>query len=210
MTRAWSGISRRGFLSAGAVGLGALGITASWLWLRTDDRAYRAMVGGAVPVVLTVGELAILEALADAIVEPAPGAPTARQAQTARRIDRELFFHKGSKELFFRRGGKLVSDVKLSLSLIEWLPVASFAGRKFTALSAADKVLFLRGCETSRWSIRSQAFSGLKFLILFFYYTDDRTWPSIGYAGPTVPEKFFEGGNRISNLSAISAGGDHS
>ncbi len=194
MTRAWRGLSRRGFLSAGAIGLGALGITASWLWLRTDDRTYRAMVGGAEPVVLTVGELAILKTLADAVVEPASGAPTADQAETARRIDRELFFH---------RRTKLVSDVRLSLSLIEWLPVAGFAGRKFTALSAADKALFLRGCETSRWSIRSQAFSGLKFLIFFFYYSDDRTWPSIGYAGPTVPEKFFEGGNRISNLPPI-------
>jgi len=192
--RTGSGVSRRGFLGAGAVGLGALGVAASWLWLRTDNSHYRSMIGGAVPVVLTVGELAILQALADAFVEPAQDAPSAREAQTARRIDRELSFHLGSK---------LVSDVKLSLSLIEWLPLAGLSGRKFTTLTPAEKLSFLRACETSRWSIRNQAFAGLKFLILFFYYSDDRTWPTIGYAGPTVPEKFFAGGNRISNLSPI-------
>ena len=191
-----AGLSRRGFLGASAAGLGILGIAAAgWEWLGPSEAHYRALVGDAVPAVLSVKELAILGALADAVITAKPGTPTAGQAQTARRIDRELAFQSESK---------LVSDVKLSLAFLEHLPALDFLGLRFTALSAAGKIAFLRNCETSSWSSRSRAFAGLKFLILFFYYTDDRTWPSIGYGGPQVAEKFFEGGNRIANLPAIA------
>lgn len=191
----WNGLSRRGFLGAGAAGAGVLVAAGGWLWWRGGDGVYHAMADGAVPSVLSVKELAILATLAEQVIAVAPGAPTVRQAETARRIDRELSFHEGSK---------LLSDVKLSLALIEHWPTLDFIGSRFTALSAADKTRFLRNCETSSWSLRREAFAGLKFLIVFFYYSDDRTWPSIGYGGPLVPEKLFEGGNRIANLPPLS------
>lgn len=190
-------LSRRGFLGASAVGLGVAGAAAGWFWFAGDEGSYRRALGGAVPVTLTVAELAILDALAGSVIAPAPTGPSVREAQTARRIDRELFFHAGSK---------LVSDVKLSLALIEWLPWLGLMGGKFSELKEADRLAFLKACESSRWSIRNQAFAGLKFLILFFYYSDDRTWPSIGYSGPQVAEKFYEGGNRIANLTPVESG----
>ncbi len=190
-----NGLSRRGFLGAGAVGAAALVAAGSWFWWDGDDATYRAMIGAAVPTVLSVKQLAILGALAEAVIVAAPGAPTAAEAETARRIDRELIFHKDSK---------LVSDVKASLALLEHLPALDFLGTRFTALGAADKARFLRNCETSSWSARTQAFVGLKFLILFFYYTDSRTWHSIGYGGLQVAEKFFEGGNTIANLPPVA------
>lgn len=190
-----SSLSRRGFLGAGAAGLGLLSAAAAgWAWLRSNDAVYRSLVGDVVPNALTVSELAILGALAEAMIVPAPGTPTANQAQTARRIDRELAFHSESK---------LLSDVKTSLLFLEHLPVIDLSGLRFTALSAAGRVNFLEACARSQWGLRQTAYAGIKFLILFFYYTDDRTWRSIGYAGPTVPEKMFEGGNRITNLPAI-------
>ncbi|MDE2135294.1 MAG: twin-arginine translocation signal domain-containing protein [Alphaproteobacteria bacterium] len=190
-----NGVSRRGFLGAGAVGTTALVTAGSWFWWDGGDATYRAMIGGAVPAVLNVKELAILGALAETVIAVAPGAPTAGEAETARRIDRELVFHKGSK---------LVSDVKASLIMLEHLPALDFLGTRFTALDAADKTHFLRNCETSSWSARVQAFTGLKFLILFFYYADSRTWRSVGYGGPQVAGKFFEGGNTIANLPPVA------
>lgn len=192
----FAGLSRRGFLGASAAGLGIMGVAAAgWDWFGPGEAHYRALVGDAVPTVLSVKELAILGALAETVITTASGAPTVQQAETARRIDRELSFQLESQ---------LVSDVKLSLAFLEHLPVVDFLGLHFTSLSTADKIAFLENCGTSSWSARSRAFAGLKFLILFFYYTDDRTWPSIGYGGPQVAEKFFEGGNSIANLPAIA------
>ncbi len=192
-----NGLSRRGFLGASAVGAAALVAAGGWFWWDGGEATYRAMIGGAVPAVLSVKELAILSALAETVIAVAPGAPTTGEAATARRIDRELVFHKDSK---------LVSDVKASLALLEHLPVLDFLGTRFTALGTTDKARFLRNCETSSWSARAQAFSGLKFLILFFYYADSRTWRSVGYGGPQVAEKFFEGGNTIANLPPVAGG----
>jgi len=190
----WNGLSRRGFLGASATGAAALVAAGGWFWWEGDEAAYRAMVAGAMPSVLSVKELAILGAICEAVITVAPGAPGVAEAETARRIDRELTFHADSK---------LASDVKLSLSFLEHLPPLDLMPARFTRLSAADKEIFLRNCETSPWSARRQAFAGIKFLILFFYYCDARTWRSIGYGGPQVAEKFYEGGNTIANLPPL-------
>lgn len=190
----WNGLSRRGFLGGSAAGAAALAAAGGWFWWEGDEATYRAMIGGAVPRVLSVQELAILGTIAETVIAVAPGAPSVAEAETARRIDRELMFHEESP---------LVSDVKLSLALLEHLPALDFLGVRFTELSAADKTRFLHTCESSTWEARRQAFTGVKFLILFFYYCDARTWPSIGYAGPQVAEKFYEGGNTIANLAPL-------
>ncbi|MDE2013204.1 MAG: twin-arginine translocation signal domain-containing protein [Alphaproteobacteria bacterium] len=190
----WSGLSRRGFLGAGAAGAAALAAAGGWFWWEGDETRYRAMIGAAVPRVLNVKELAILGAICETVIAVAPGAPSVAEAETARRIDRELIFHEESQ---------LVSDVKLSLALLEHLPALDFLGPRFTELAAAERTRFLHNCETSAWAARRQAFTGIKFLILFFYYCDARTWPSIGYAGPQVAEKLYEGGNTIANLPPL-------
>ncbi len=192
----WNGLSRRGFLGASAAGATALVAAGGWFWWEGDEASYRAMIGGAVPRVLSVQELAILGAICDTVITVAPGAPSVAEAETARRIDRELMFHEESP---------LVSDVKLSLALLEHLPALDFLGVRFTELAAADRTRFLHNCETSAWSARRQAFAGVKFLILFFYYCDARTWPSIGYVGPQVAEKFYEGGNTVANLPPLKS-----
>jgi len=190
------GLSRRGFLGAGAVGVGLLGAAAGWLWFG-GQTGYRKRLAGAVPTTLSVRELATLEALADAMITAAPGAPTAAQAMVARRLDRELAFH---------HGGKLVSDIKASLALMEFLPVIEMKGARFTELSSADAARFLESCGRSSWSLARLSYAGIKFALMFFYYSDDRTWRSIGYAGPMVPEKPYEGGNRIANLASAAGG----
>jgi hypothetical protein len=190
----WNGLSRRGFLGASATGAAALVAAGGWFWWEGDEASYRAMIGGAVPRVLSVKELAILGAICETVITVVPGAPSVTEAETARRIDCELTFHTDSK---------LVSDVKLSLAFLEHLPPLDLMAARFTDLSAAGKTRFLHDCETSAWSARRQAFAGIKFLILFFYYCDARTWRSIGYGGPQVAEKFYEGGNTIANLPPL-------
>lgn len=197
---ALNSLSRRGFLGASAVGVGVVAAVSGWAWFYANDAHYRTLVGDAVPSVLTVKELAILGALADAMILPAAGAPSAQLAQTARRIDRELSFHGGSK---------LLSDVKSSLLLLEHAPVMDLLGTRFTALSATGRAAFLEDCARSQWAMRRLAYAGVKFLILFFYYSDDRTWRSIGYGGPAVAEKLFEGGNRIANLPSLAHSKTH-
>ncbi len=185
-------LSRRGFLGVG----GAAVIAASgYVWLSGSDAEYARMAAGASPKLLSIKEYAVLSALASAIIFPLGAGPSVKDAMTALRIDRELSLHSESS---------LASDVKASLLLLEHAPVLDGLGPRFTELSPKSQLDFLKNCTTAGAGLRRSAYVGVRFLITFFYYTDDRAWPGIGYAGPMVEEKLFEGGNRIANLKLAS------
>jgi hypothetical protein len=174
-------LSRRGFLRAGAITSGAL--------------IGAGLLGGCVrsspalddehPEVLSRRELAILAAIAERVITPADGTPTARDARVARRIDRELVFNEGT----------LAGDVRAALALVEYSPFLDLRLRPFTRLPAEEQDAHLQACAQSVWTTRRNAFSGLRFLCLFFYYSDDRTWRSIGYDGTMVDRKLPEAAN---------------
>ena len=183
-------VSRRGFLKAGAASVAALvgaGSAAAWL-ARGDDAA---VIGDERPEVLSRRELATLMALADRVVMPSAGGPSARDTRTARRIDRELAFS----------DGRLTADVRAALAVIEYGPVLDFRLRRFTRLGPEEQDAYLAACASSLWHLRRNAFNGLRFLTLFFYYTDDRTWRGVGYAGPMVDRKLPEAANAIEALA---------
>lgn len=186
-------LSRRGFLGVGGAAAALAAAGGSYAWLMGSDEDYARMAGDAAPVLLSIKEYAVLDALAAALVHPIKRGPGVGQAMTALRIDRELSLHHEST---------LAADVRASLALLEHAPALDGLGPRFTALSDSDKQAFLAGCAGAGGGIRRAAYAGVRFLVLFFYYTDDRTWPGIGYAGPSVEEKPFEGGNRIANLRA--------
>ncbi len=190
------GMRRRGFLGAGAgaAAIAALAGAGGWLAYDGRDEVYQALVGDVRPSVLSIAEFAILDALATTLITQGKTAPSARQARVAERLDKELSFHPG---------GQLVSDVKTALLFIERAPILDGLGPRFTGLSQADKARFLQNSLTSPLTLRRTVLSGVKFLIFFIYYCDDRTWPSIGYGGPQMPEKPFEGGNSIKNLPPL-------
>lgn len=177
-------ITRRGFLRASAATTGSL-IGAGALAGCVSRASYRALIGDERPEVLSARDLAVLMAFADRIVAPAEDAPTARETRTARRIDRELLFS----------DGLLTADVRAALSIIEYGPLIDLRWRRFTRLSPAEQDAYLRACATSSWSLRRNAYGGLRFLCVFFHYTDDRTWRSIGYGGPMVERKLPEAAN---------------
>ncbi|UNK79591.1 hypothetical protein MNQ96_00385 [Sphingopyxis granuli] len=190
----FSFFSRRGFLGTGAAVAIATG--GGYLWLRGDDEEYERMAAGAAPTVLSVKEYAVLNALAAAIIQPPKAGPSVGEAMTALRIDRELSFHHETS---------LTGDIKASLVLLENMSLLDGLGPRFTGLSEKNKQLFLANCANAGPGLRRAAYNGIRFLIVFFYYTDDRTWPALGYSGPFVDEKPFDGGNRIANLTSAKA-----
>ena len=183
-------ISRRGFLRIGAVTSAALTGSGAAIGCLGSPPSVDPRLAAERPEVLSHVELVVLAALAERVIAPAPGGPTPLEARVARRIDRELAIV----------GGRLASDVSAALTLIEYGPWLDLQPRRFTALGTEAQDDFLRSCEGSRWLLRRQAYAGLRLLCLFFYYSDDRSWPGVGYAGPTVVRKLPEAANAIEVL----------
>ena len=169
-------LTRRGFLVASTATLSALSAGCAAV-MRVDSDAYRAyaLTPG---VVLSQKELAVLTALCDRMVPDHPPMPSVRDVGVAASIDRELAFH----------GEKLTSDVQAALFVLEHDGIAHLSTSRFTALTddAKDErlVAMAQGNEIER-----QVVTGLRILVLFFYYADERTWPHIHYEGPLVPKR---------------------
>jgi len=190
-----SALSRRGFLkTGGGAALLLVGYQASHSWIAGGDEDYRPLLEGERPQALSIKEFAVLSSVVRCLVGPAQGAPTTEEARTAARIDRELLIH----------GGKLLQDLKDSLLMVEHSTFIDGYGERFTRLNAEQQSSFLQCCRDSSLDLRRQAYNGLRFLTIFFYYSDDRSWPLLGYQGPWQPIKFYGGGNRIENLPPLT------
>ncbi|MFQ5417411.1 MAG: hypothetical protein ACE5FL_10240 [Myxococcota bacterium] len=183
-------LSRRGFLRIGAAASASLAGGGAMIGCHGAESPLDPRLAAEQPEFLSRDELVVLATVAERVVASAPSVPTSLETRIARRIDRELAIV----------GGRLASDVRAALILIEYGPWLDSRFRRFTALSPDAQDDFLRACEHSRWLLRRRAYAGLRLLCLFFHYSDDRTWPSIGYAGPTVPRKLPEAANAISAL----------
>ena len=57
---------------------------------------------------------------------------------------------------------------------------------RFTGLSDAEKDESLTGWMTSRFHLRRLGFLAIRNLCFFGYYSQEPTWPLIGYAGPLL------------------------
>lgn len=121
-------------------------------------------------------EYAVLRAVAARLVPGGPEHPGANELGVPARVDRELAFHPP----------RLAADVSDALRLVEWWPLATRLSR-FTGLEPAEQDALLSGMATSRFALRRTAFQGLKFLVLFFHYTQEPAWAGTGYGGPWVP-----------------------
>jgi hypothetical protein len=172
-------LTRRGFLKRGAAGSALL--LAARVGLRAPGASAQATSeGGAYPPKnLDTARFATLEAFCDRIITPAPGAPTAREARVALRIDHEIRY----QEPAFAR------DLRDALILIEYGGLFEGKFRRFTRLSPEDRDDVIRAMLRSRLAIRRTCALGLKHLTAFFYYADDRTWKSTGYDGPRMPRR---------------------
>jgi Gluconate 2-dehydrogenase subunit 3 len=64
-----------------------------------------------------------------------------------------------------------------------------FRLRRFLDMSADDQDSYLMDWMKSGLEVRRKGFSALKKLCLSMYYTDERSWPEIGYDGMFLPEE---------------------
>lgn len=170
--------------------------------LRTTRRSFLRLVGGAA----ALGGLAELHALpaaaaaADAvpagvrffadrerelltqIVERMvdtgePGAPPVRRTRTLDTID----------GLCRTLDPSLTAPLPALVRLVEWGPLL-FDGRlaRFSSLDDAGKDAHLTGWMRSRIGLRRLGFLALRNLAMLGYWSQDETWPLIGYQGPLL------------------------
>ncbi len=81
----------------------------------------------------------------------------------------------------------LSGDLPLALRLVEYGPIVFDA--TFTRFSRMDEVerdASLEAWMTSRLTVRRVAFTALRNLAFFGYYSQDSTWSLIGYRGPLL------------------------
>lgn len=161
--------SRREFLKtslAGGAILSAAGFLAQCTSPETPGRPDLVFLNAREFETLTAFARAILPALV-------PGAVDA----TPYRIDREVA----------RWNARSQSQVKQVLALVEnGTRYFLFSIRPFRELATRDAQDYLRAWETSRFDFRRTAYQALRMLTLFYYYSQDAAWPSIGYDGPWV------------------------
>jgi hypothetical protein len=124
-------------------------------------------------------ETEILTQIAERMVDTGmPEAPPLRATGAVETIDR----------LCRGLDPALTTPLPLALRLFEWGPyVFDWKLARFTQLSDADKDASLAGWMTSRFATRRLAFYALRNLSLLGYWSQDATWPLIGYAGPLLP-----------------------
>lgn len=187
-------ISRRGFLQLGlAGGAGAAALTLLQSLGPLPGR-YEALMGQEQPLVLNRKELAVLSLFVADVIGARASELSPEQTRSAARVDLELSKH----------GGRMLADTKAALAVLEHGPLVRGWLSRYSGLDASRRATYLASLQGSPRSILRQTYSGLRFFALFFYYSDERSWPRIGYGGPWVPEKRYVGGNRIANLERLS------
>ena len=70
------------------------------------------------------------------------------------------------------------------LTLLEHTTLMEGHFRRFTALSAADRLETLKGWGQSRFKLRRGAYGAIKAFVHFTAYSNPATWPLTGFDGP--------------------------
>jgi hypothetical protein len=106
-----------------------------------------------------------------------PGAPPVQATRTIATID----------ALCARLDPASTAPLPALLRLVEWGPLL-FERRiaRFTGLDAAGQDAALHGWMTSGLALRRMGFFALRNLALLGYWSQDETWPLVGYAGPLL------------------------
>ncbi len=169
-------LSRRGFLRLAGTSA-ALTALAQLRGLPPEARAHEP--GAA--TFFSPGETEILTQVVERMVETGvPGAPAVRQTRAIPTLDALC------RTLDPEIGGQL----SLVLQLFEYGPFFfDLTFSRFTRMSAAEQDESLRAWMTSRLAIRRRAFYALRNLAFLGYYSQDASWPLIGYAGPLIPAR---------------------
>lgn len=79
------------------------------------------------------------------------------------------------------------SDFRALLDLLEYLPLVTGFGGRFTRLSPAAQDQVLSGWQRSPRALLRQGAQALRSLCLLAHYQDPASFAAIGYSGPLVP-----------------------
>ena len=171
-------MTRRSFLRYCAItsGLMALGN------LRLAPGPREALAGAVYQWrVLGEKEAAVLAAVMERMMRgDDPELPPVRQTKAVETADWALAYAAEEQQVQFR----------WLLRLFQWSPplmIRHFA--PFTALAAADQDRCLQAWEQSSIGWLHLGFRALKNVSALGYYSQDATWPVIGYRGPWVPRQ---------------------
>jgi hypothetical protein len=144
----------------------------------------RALPAGAAQVVagearfFAPREREVLTVIVERMVDTGePGAPAVRDTGTIDTIDR----------LCRTLDPALTAPLPALVRLVEWGPLL-FDARlaRFSSLDHDARDAHLRGWMTSRIGLRRLGFLALRNLSLLGYWSQDATWPLIGYQGPLI------------------------
>jgi hypothetical protein len=163
------GLDRRGFLRVSAGGAAAVAL-ASALPAGCGRSYPHAAADGVVLQALSPKEYAVLRAAADALLVDVPVAP----AHVAAAIDAEVA----------AIGEPVRGDMKSLLGLLEHLTFLDGRGRRFTALSRADRLRVLHGWATSRFVLRRGGYQAVRSFVYYFTFIRDETRVLTGFYGP--------------------------
>ena len=169
MTR-WS---RRGFL--GLIGSGAA--LTSLASLRAIPAGASVAAAGAAPFFGPAETEILTQVVARMVDTGEPGAPPVRETRAIATLD----------ALCAALDPAATAPLPALLRLVEWGPLL-FEHRfaRFTTLDAAGQDAALAGWMRSELALRRMAFYALRNLSLLGYWSQDATWPLIGYAGPLL------------------------
>jgi hypothetical protein len=170
----WSRLTRRAFLR----NAGLTASLAALAQLRVAPAALAAVEGAAGPGVLSPQAAEILTQIVERMVDSDdPRAPAVRETRTLAAIEGVL----GQLD------PALTSDVPLALSLFEWGPfVFDLTFSRFTRMTPAEQDESIRCWMNSRLELRRLAYAALRNLAFIGYYSQDGSWPGIGYQGPLL------------------------
>jgi hypothetical protein len=172
-------LDRRGFLRGAGLGAGLV----FFGQLPALPAAAEGATAGEEARFFSAYESELLTQIVERMVETgAPDAPAVRDTRAIETIDRSL------------RGldPALSGALPIALRLFEWGPfLFDFTFSRFTSMSDAGKDASLECWMTSRLALRRQAFMALRNLAFLGYWSQDETWPLIGYKGPLL-----DGGRR--------------
>ena len=167
--------TRRSLIQRGLIGGALLFVSGGAFWFR------RSLVESGQPDLsgLKAGQRDVLRAMARRILVVAAGAPSVDEVDVVGRCEAEL------KLLDSQSQKELLQVVGLFESA--WVNFV-LGGRfqSFAAMSDLQQDQVLNEWSTSRIKLRRSGFQALRSLIASAYYGDERTWASVGYAGPPV------------------------
>jgi hypothetical protein len=126
-----------------------------------------------------------------------PGAPSAADVGAMQRVE----------ALLAQLDESLVNAIRTALDLVDWWPAtAGLRFKRFGSLEPEQQDESLDGWRRSSVATRRRVFYSLRNIALLAYWSDDRTWPLIGYPGPWLgnPERPQP---RATGAGASSAGG---